>query len=200
MSRELRNALVNCALAVVFALFAVAHVEQLLAQPRLSLLLLVAVETVLVVLFLVRKDADVTSHSWQAWLTTAAGTMFPLLLRPAAVAEDIFVGQVIQSVGVALQIAALLSLNRSMGLLPAHRGVKTSGLYRFVRHPLYFAYAIGLLGYLVNNWNVYNALVIAVGMCFQVLRIRYEESLLFEYPAYTAFADKTRWRLIPFLW
>jgi protein-S-isoprenylcysteine O-methyltransferase Ste14 len=87
-----------------------------------------------------------------------------------------------------------------MGLLPAYRGVKTGGAYRLVRHPLYAAYAIGLAGYLINNFNIYNAAVVSIGMCFQVLRIRYEEGLLVEYPAYTAFAEKTRWRLIPFLW
>jgi protein-S-isoprenylcysteine O-methyltransferase Ste14 len=200
MPRELRNAAINCALAVVFAVFAAAHVEQLLVQARLSLVLLVAVETVLVVLFLTRRDANETLHSWQAWSTTAAGTLFPLLLRPAPEAEDILVGQLVQSIGVALQVAALLSLNRSMGLLPAHRGVKTSGAYRLVRHPLYAAYAIGLVGYLINNFNIYNAAVVSIGMCFQVIRIRYEEGLLFGYPAYTAFAEKTRWRLIPFLW
>jgi protein-S-isoprenylcysteine O-methyltransferase Ste14 len=200
VSQQLRNAIVNTALAILFLLFALAHFQQLMAAPRLSLVLLVSVETILVVLFLTRKAADQTLHSWQAWLATTAGTLSPLLLRPTPMAEDLLVGQILQSVGVALQITAVLSLNRSMGLLPAHREVKTSGIYRIVRHPLYAGYAIVLVGYLINNWSAYNAAVIAGGMVFQVLRIRYEELLLCGYPEYLRFVAKTRWRLLPYVW
>lgn len=200
MSQQLRNAIVNTALAILFLLFALAHFQQLMAAPRLSLVLLVSVETILVVLFLARKAADQTLHSWQAWIATAAGTLSPLLLRPTPIVEDLLVGQILQSVGVALQITAVLSLNRSMGLLPAHRGVKTSGIYRIIRHPLYAGYAIVLIGYLINNWSTYNAAVIAGGMAFQILRIRYEELLLCGYPEYVRFVAKTRWRLVPYVW
>lgn len=200
MSQELRNATVNCALAIVFLLFAVAHAQQFAANPRLSLILMVGMETILVVLFLTRKDADRTLHSWQAWSTTALGTMAPLLLRPTALAEDMLIGQIIQISAFAFQIAALLSLNRSMGLLPAHRGVKTSGAYSLVRHPLYAGYTIALIGYLINNWSVYNAAVIIGGTAFQMLRIHYEESLLRGYPEYVSFINKTRWRLVPYVW
>ena len=200
MSQQLRNAIVNISLAVLFSLFALAHYQQLAAAPRLSLVLLVGVETIFAVLFLTRKDADETLHSWQAWLVTAAGTLAPLLLRPTALAEDLFVGQLLQTVGVAFQITAVLSLNRSMGLLPAHRGVKTSGMYRIVRHPLYASYAIVLIGYLINNWSVYNAVVIAAGTGFQILRIRYEERLLCGYSEYVSFVNRTRWRLLPYVW
>lgn len=200
MSPELRNAVVNWTLAIVFSLFAYAHVQQFIAAPRFSLVLLVGMETILVVLFLIREDASRTLHSWQAWLTTTAGTLSPLLLRPVPVAEDTLIGQIMQTAGVVLEIAALLSLNRSMGLLPAHRGVKTTGAYRIVRHPLYAGYAIVLIGYLLSNWSIYNAAVIAGGMVFQLQRIRYEELFLFAYPEYASFAAKTRWRLLPFLW
>jgi protein-S-isoprenylcysteine O-methyltransferase Ste14 len=200
MSNELRNAIINCALAIVFLLFAFAHAQQFIAAPRLSLALVTGMETILVVLFLARKNADQTLHSWQTWLTTALGTMCPLLLRPTAMAEDMLIGQIIMTLGVAFQIAAVLSLNRSMGLLPAHREVKTGGVYGIVRHPLYAGYAILLIGYLMNNWSVYNAAVIVGGTAFQILRIRYEEQLLCGYPDYVTFADKTRWRLLPYVW
>ena len=200
MSQQLRNAIVNTVLAVCYSLFALAHYQQLIAAPRLSLVLIVGVETILVVLFLTRKAADETLHSWQTWLTTTAGTLMPLLLRPAPLAEDLLVGQVLQTVGAALSIIAVLSLNRSMGLLPAHRGVKTSGVYRIVRHPLYASYAVILIGYLINNFSIYNAAVIIGGMTFQILRIRYEERLLSGYADYVSFAERTRWRLLPYVW
>jgi protein-S-isoprenylcysteine O-methyltransferase Ste14 len=193
-------AVTNWALAGVFALFAYTHLQSFVEQPRLSVVLIVAMETLLVVFVLIRKDPDKTWHSWKTWSTTLGGTFFPLLLRPVDVPFDLILGQLVQVAGSALQIAALLSLNRSMGLLPAHRGVQSNGLYRLVRHPLYAAYTIAFAGYLVNNWSTYNAAVIILGTALQIMRIRNEERLLFAYPAYIAFANRTRWRMFPFVW
>ena len=66
---------------------------------------------------------------------------------------------------------ALLSLNRSIGLLPAYRGVQSGRLYSWVRHPLYTAYMITFLGYLINNQSFYNAAVVLAGTAFLVMRI-----------------------------
>ena len=200
MPRHLRTFATNLALAFIFALFAAAHAQQFAVEPRLSLILLVGMEAALVVFFLIRKAPDQTWHSWQTWLTTGAGTIFPLLLRPLAGADDVLIGQLVQTAGVALQVAAVLSLNKAMGLLPAHRSIKTGGLYRFVRHPLYAAHTVALVGYLLNNLSAYNIAIIVAGTAFQILRIRNEESLLRGYPDYAAFAGRTRWRLVPFVW
>jgi protein-S-isoprenylcysteine O-methyltransferase Ste14 len=100
-----------------------------------------------------------------------------------------------------MAIIALLSLSRSFGLLPAYRGIKSSGLYSVVRHPLYTAYVISFIGYLINNPSVANAAVIAFGTAFLlVMRIHCEESLLLEYDDYSRYASRTRWRLIPAVW
>lgn len=190
----------NWSLAVVFAFFAYAHVRQFIDQPRVSVVLIVVMESLLVLFLLVRREPDRTWHSWNTWLTTLCGTAFPLLLRPADVPADLLLGQALQVAGAALQVAALVSLNRSMGLLPAHRGVQTSGLYRFVRHPLYAAYCVSLMGYLISNASAYNVMIIVAGSAMQIARILNEERLLFAYPDYVAFAGRTRWRLVPFVW
>ncbi len=91
-------------------------------------------------------------------------------------------------------------MNRSLGLLPAHRGIKSDGMYRFVRHPLYTAYTVTLAGYLVSNFSIYNTVVVLAGTAFMIMRIRCEEELLLQYPLYTTYAAKTRWRLIPSVW
>lgn len=195
-----RVALANWSLAILFALFAYAHVSQFIDQPRLSLVLLVVMESLLVFFLLVRREPDRTWHSWNTWLTTLCGTAFPLLLRPADVPADVLLGQSLQIFGAVLQVAALLSLNRSMGLLPAHRGVRTNGLYRLVRHPLYAAYFVNLTGYLISNPSVYNVGILLAGSAMQIMRIVNEERLLSAYPDYVAFARRTRWRLVPFVW
>jgi protein-S-isoprenylcysteine O-methyltransferase Ste14 len=193
-------ALTNVALATLFFVFAYGHAVSFLERPRLSVLLIVITETIVAVLLLVRRDPDETRHTWQTWITTTGGTFAPLLLRPTEVSEDLLIGQIVQISGTLIQIAALVALNRSLGLLPAHRGIKSDGLYRFVRHPLYTAYIITFAGYLMSNLSVHNTIVLVAGTVFMVLRIRCEEDLLLQYPLYANYADKRRWRLIPSVW
>ena len=198
--RGIGLAITNVGLAFLFAVFAYGHAVSFLERPRLSVLLIVITETIVAVLLLVRRDPDETRHTWQTWITTTGGTFAPLLLRPTEVSEDVLIGQVLQIAGTLVQIGALAALNRSLGLLPAHRGIKSDGLYRFVRHPLYTAYILTFTGYLISNLTIYNTIILVAGTAFMVMRIRLEEDLLRQYPLYVNYADKTRWRLIPSVW
>lgn len=190
----------NVLLAVIYAYFLYAHVLSFIGEPRLSVLLFAVFESFCLILVLTRKDPSDTWHTWQTWVTTMGGTFMPMLMRPVVGAEDILLGQVIQVLGGIFMIGAVLSLNRSFGLLPAHRGVKTNGLYRVMRHPLYSAYLVAQIGYIVNNPGVQNVMVVLVATSLQVLRIRNEETFLMQDQEYAAYTARTRWRLIPLLW
>jgi protein-S-isoprenylcysteine O-methyltransferase Ste14 len=102
--------------------------------------------------------------------------------------------------GFLLQVAAKLTLRRSFGVVAANRGVKASGPYRLVRHPMYAGYILTQLGFLLAAPVLWNLLVYAVLWSFQVLRIRAEERVLRQDPAYQALAGQVRWRLIPGLY
>lgn len=190
----------NVLLCALFLLFAYAQGKSFLDNPRLSVFLLLVTETIVAIFFLVRRDPEETWHSWITWLTTTCGTLFPLLLRPIEGSEDVVIGGVLQVIGFSIQITALISLNRSLGLLPAYRGVKSGGLYSWVRHPLYAAYVVTFAGYLINNQSLYNAAIVVAGTAFLVMRIYCEEALLLKYDDYTRYASRTRWRLIPAIW
>lgn len=198
--RRLSTVTTNVLLGLLFLAFAYAHVQQFIAAPRLSLLLIVAVESLVALMLFIRHDPDRTHHSFKTWVATFCGTVAPMLLRPTDATADLLIGQALQTVGFALQVVAVLSLNRSFGLLPAHRGVKSDGLYRWVRHPLYSAYLLVHVGYVINNMTWYNIAIVVVGTAFQIVRILQEERLLFEYDAYVRYSAKTRWRLIPAIW
>jgi protein-S-isoprenylcysteine O-methyltransferase Ste14 len=193
----LREAGANLALAALYFLFAGAHLRAFAAHLRPSLLLVVALETAAAALFLLRSRASQTSFSLHSWLTTLGGTFAPLLLRPSGAARDVLAGQVVQSLGTALAIVSLLSLWRSFGLLPAVRDIRVGGAYRWVRHPLYSAYAVQNLGYLVSNWSPLNLAIVAFAILFQVLRVYNEERLLWSVAAYRRYARRTRWRMVP---
>jgi protein-S-isoprenylcysteine O-methyltransferase Ste14 len=53
---------------------------------------------------------------------------------------------------------------------------------------------------LISNQSWYNLAIIVFGTAFLVMRIHYEEALLFKYDEYSRYADKIRWRLIPAIW
>jgi len=190
----------NMLLAAFFFLFAYTNFQSFLANPRLSVSLIVVAETIAALFLIIRRDPDETRHSWQTWLTTTCGTLAPLLLRPVEAAEDVPLGEILLVFGLAMQVLSLASLNRSFGLLPALRGVKSSGMYSWVRHPLYAAYVIMFLGYLVNNQSLSNVAVAIFGTAFLVMRIHYEEDLLIQQADYRRYVNRTRWRLIPAVW
>src|SRR6266508_4433549 len=149
----LAAALTNVALALCFLVFAYAHHQSFARHHRPSALLMVAIEALFALFFLIRAPADRTELSPSAALTTLGGTFLPMFLRPLDTPRDVPAGQVVQVLGLSCAIYAILSLNRSFGLVPAHRGVRSTGAYRWVRHPLYAAYAVMAAGYLASNFS-----------------------------------------------
>ncbi len=192
--RGIGLAFTNVLLATLFILFAIANATSFIENPRLSVFLIVVTETIVAIFLIIRRDPDETEHTWQTWSTTTCGTLAPFLLRPIEASADLLPGEILQVIAFIMQISALLYLNRSFGLLPAHRGVKSGGLYSWVRHPLYTAYIIMYLGYWINNQSLNNAAVIFAGTAFFGMRIYYEEALLLKYADYTNYANRIRWR------
>jgi len=195
----LGTAFTNVALASLFLLFAYAHYQNFARTQRPSGVLMVSAEALFAFFFLTRAPADATAFSVSAWASMVGGTFLPMLLRPGEAPQDVFAGQLLQAIGISFATYGILSLNRSFGLLPAHRGVKTMGAYRWVRHPLYGAYAVIAIGYLVSNFTIRNLSIVLVAHACQVFRIFNEEQLLSEYPAYLEYKARTRWRLLPYV-
>ncbi|MGI9597614.1 MAG: methyltransferase family protein [Acidimicrobiales bacterium] len=197
-ARRLTSKVALCTLYVVFAY---AHLIDLVENGfRLSVALLVAFESVMVVLVFFRRDTSDVDLSTFAVFAGLVGSFAVLGFRPTGDGEDVLVGQVIQIAGALLQLGASFSLGRSFGLVPANRGIKTVGMYKIVRHPFYMAYLFTQAGYIVNNPSARNIMVMAIGTGFQVLRIRYEERLLLRDSEYGDYVDQVRWHLLPGVW
>jgi protein-S-isoprenylcysteine O-methyltransferase Ste14 len=195
--RGVREIACNVLLSLLFLQFAIGNVESLMEAVRLSTVLLLLKVSTDVVFYLIRKIPRDVSLSAYDWFIALAGTYAIVLFRPEEHGRDVLIGQALQFGGIALQIAAMLSLNRSIGMVPANRGVKTGGLYRYVRHPLYLSYVIAFLGFVINHPSPINIGVYAAAVLLWVLRLLAEERFLLRDPAYQAYAERVRSRLLP---
>jgi protein-S-isoprenylcysteine O-methyltransferase Ste14 len=99
--------------------------------------------------------------------------------------------------GSAAAVNALLQLGRSFSMMAEARRLVTAGPYRFVRHPLYLAEELAIIGIFMQFLSPWTTLVLAAQIAFQLRRMHNEEAVLAEtFPEYAAYRDKTA-RLIP---
>jgi len=99
--------------------------------------------------------------------------------------------------GSAAAVIALVRLGRSFSMMSEARRLVTSGPYRFVRHPLYLAEELAIIGISLQFFSLSTALVLAVQIAFQLRRMRNEEAVLTEsFAEYAAYRQRTA-RLLP---
>jgi protein-S-isoprenylcysteine O-methyltransferase Ste14 len=165
--------------------------------PSISTGGLVVINTTALVLFMVRRDASKVGSLAEGVLAVS-GTFVASFLKDAGQLHDAkLIPTLIQMAGLLGWAAALATLGRSFGVVPADRGLVSHGPYRFVRHPIYAFEALFFLGYLMAVPTPRSFVVIAAWTVLQVGRIIREERILGGYQEYR---QQVRWRLIPFVW
>lgn len=161
--------------------------------------LLVIAELSVLIFVLIRRPTEAISLRLGDWLLAITATTAPLLIQPTGspVPQLVALAVALIFLGNLLQVWAKLVLRRSFGIAPANRGIKRSGPYRLVRHPIYAGYLIAHIGVMMVMPSLLNLTIYIIGWWAQVLRLLAEERLLSEDPAYREFKSETRWRLIP---
>jgi protein-S-isoprenylcysteine O-methyltransferase Ste14 len=138
----------------------------------------VALQAVLLVAFFLAPRR----HDWPvpAWLATAGST--------AVVA------------GAAALVFAALNLGRSLTPLPtpaSNSTLRTGGLYRFVRHPIYSGLLVLVFGSTAASGSVVRLTLAAALLVLLVRKARWEEDMLRRrYPGYDDYARRTP-RFVP---
>ena len=104
---------------------------------------------------------------------------------------------------IALGISAVVSMGRkSMNVSPALRmsaELRTSGVYRWIRHPMYTALLIFCGTYAFSNISLRGSALWGSLLLVLVIKMHYEERLLRErFSGYADYASRVK-RLIPFL-
>ena len=160
---------------------------------------LVACNTLVVGCLLTRKNASAVTESVQNWILASLIQVAPLLLRPAGSPMSIlaFISSAGQVAGLALMIASLMTLNRSIGVVAANRGIKTRGPYAWIRHPLYAGEILFDISFLASNWSYANGVLVLVLTLAQVVRALQEETFLLRDQVYALYRATVTYRLVP---
>ncbi len=108
--------------------------------------------------------------------------------------------RIVQYVGLGLLVIGAVNLGRSLTALPTpvpHGELRTGGLYRWVRHPIYTGVMALTLGGAIPSGNpVRLSCALCLVMLFTV-KARWEEARLAErYPGYAAYAERVP-RFVP---
>ena len=197
-----RDAADTAARAAVIALFTVMAVRlglDFLQTGRLTGLLLLASEALVVVLTVFRRAPASVDRSIEARVLTAISMVGPPLVKPTGIeglAPEVAT-VLISALGLLVVIAGKMSLGRSFGLMPANRGIVSTGFYRVVRHPIYLGYLVTHLAFVAANPTLWNALVLATADVALMARAVCEERTLARDEAYRDYQQVVRWRVLP---
>lgn len=157
-----------------------------------------------VVLSLIRAKPVNKAAGWQPKISALLGLSFGslMLLLDRAETSPWFdlASALLLLIGNYLSIVVLMHLGRSLSIMAEARRLIISGPYSIIRHPLYFAEEIAMLGtFLVfRSWAA--AAILCIHFAIQIQRMFNEERILSgTFPEYQAYSHRTA-RLIPGVW
>ena len=188
--------------ALVVSLFTLLTIRigaSFLETRHLTGLLLLVSELLVVVLTVVRRPALSVDRSRRGRLLTAISMAGPPLVAPIAgvgLVPDAWTAAA-STAGLLVIIGGKLSLGRSFGLVPANRGVVSTGLYRLVRHPIYAGYLVTHAAFVIANPRLWNVALLVTTDFALLLRAIQEERTLQADPAYGKYCERVRWRIVP---
>ena len=152
-------------IVALFTFMAVRLGADFVHTGRFTGLLLLASEALVVVLTVFRRSTAIVDRSVRARVLMTVSLLGPLLVAPTAgralTPEAVTV--IILVIGLFVVIGGKVSLGRSFGLMPANRGVVSTGMYQLVRHPIYMGYLITHVGFVAANPTLWNVMVLVGG-------------------------------------
>jgi protein-S-isoprenylcysteine O-methyltransferase Ste14 len=170
---------------------------------RLASLLLATFYTLAGILIMTRAPAKAQSEGLLPKIAAFVGTYLPWTI-PFFGKTDQTLPNLASSAfvlaGIIMTLVTIRHLGRSFSLVPQARSVVQTGPYRWIKHPLYLAEEIAIVGAALPSLTPVTVTILVLHFGVQVCRILYEEDLLRRTcPEYSSY-EASRWRLIPYVW
>jgi protein-S-isoprenylcysteine O-methyltransferase Ste14 len=158
---------------------------------------------VMVYLLLTRSTPELKSYGVMPRMVAVCGTFLgngflylgavELSLPTQALADILIIAGTIGS------LVAVSRLGGSFSLMPEARKLVTKGPYAVIRHPLYLAEMIGVLGLVLQFQQPWALFLGATVFGLQYWRTVFEERVLMQaYPDYINYRTRT-WRFLPYV-
>lgn len=126
--------------------------------------------------FLKRNPAYSKGPKFLTVLAYLSSAMPLLYLDSTVSSKALFLASdLLAIVGFLIVVLATVELGTSIGISPANRGVIHSGIYRYIKHPMYSGYVVSELGLVILN--PLNAALFAISVALYVSRARAEGRL-----------------------
>jgi protein-S-isoprenylcysteine O-methyltransferase Ste14 len=112
-------------------------------------------------------------------------------------------GDLLVAVGLGIALLAVVQNSYAAANVTVEAGQKTvsTGLYGFVRHPMYLGNLVMMLGIPLALDSYWGLLILIPGVFVLAVRILDEEKMLEqELDGYRDYARKVRYRLMPYVW
>ena len=174
--------------------------SQELDFPRIAL----AVQTILMIgTMVVRRPPVRVTTNVLYWVTAFVATYWSFMTlwatEPGAAIAPTALTYALAITGLVIMVTARLTLGRNIGFVPAQRELVMTGIYGIVRHPIYTALFVNLLGIALRSYSPRNLLIISIGASLFVIKTFMEEDFLKEDPTYARYMQRVRSRWIPFV-
>ena len=207
MNSKLEDGLGKLAMLLVFGYLAykqtMAIVDLLLQRATIPMWQLTVLSLVFSTIFLflilyftvTRLPPKNSANGLEPRVTAILGTfvMMVLIVLPAG---EITVGMRLVStlliiVGTVLSVYCLRQLGRSFSIMATARELVTEGPYKIIRHPLYGAEVITIVGVTIGHWSLPAVLLSLIWLSLQIRRAQNEERVLrASFPAYGDYARR----------
>ena len=170
---------------------------------RLSSFFLACFYLLLALMVLIRSPAKAQAQGALPRLAAFVGTYMPWTITFFGKTHHTLpnlASTVCVLVGTIMMLVTIRHLGRSFSLTPQARSVVQTGPYKWIKHPLYLAEEISVVGVVLQYLSPVTVTILVLHIGVQVCRIRYEEDLLRRnLPEYSRY-EQSRWRLIPYVW
>lgn len=147
-------------------------------QTQLLFFLLLVLRDFTAGYFFLKRNAATEKATLVSSIMAYVSSAIPLLYFGAiGTSKTLVLGADLLSIIGFLMVAfATLELGTSIGIAPANRGLVRSGIYRYIKHPMYTGYVISEIGLVLLN--PLNAVLVVISISLYTFRAKSENRIL----------------------